>query len=114
MDEVVQHEVDAGRADLDDADLLLGRGTERPSVPRVEGTIDLLKELIANIPDHYRPGPLCMLSWLQWSMGRGSAAGTAADMALEVDPKYSMALLLNTMYNAGMLPEWAFASEAAV
>ncbi|MDJ0336019.1 DUF4192 family protein [Salinibacterium sp. G-O1] len=109
MDEVVQREVDAGRIDLDDSNNLLGgKGSRRPNVPRVKGCIELLKELIANIPDHYRPGPLCMLSWLQWSLGRGSAAGTASDMALAIDPNHSMALLLNTMLDAGMLPEWVY------
>lgn len=111
MDEVVQREVEAGRVDLNDANLLAGRGTRRPNVPRVEGSIDLLKHLIANIPDRYRPGPLCMLSWLQWSLGRGSAAGAASAMALAIDPKHSMALLLNTMLAAGMLPDWAFSGD---
>ncbi|WP_309616642.1 DUF4192 family protein [Salinibacterium sp.] len=111
MDEVVQREIDAGRVDVDDVNLLAGHGTRRPNVPRVQGTIDLLKQLIANIPDRYRPGPLCMLSWLQWSLGRGSAAGAASDMALAIDPKHSMALLLNAMLSAGMLPEWAFSGS---
>lgn len=113
MDEVVQRELDAGRVERDDADLLMGRGVGRPNVPRVEGTIDLLKHLIGNIPDRFRPGPLCMLSWLQWSMGRGSAAVVASDMALAIDPGYGMAQVLTTMYAAGMAPEWNYSGGAA-
>jgi Domain of unknown function (DUF4192) len=113
MDEVVQVEIDAGRVDVDDVNLLAGHGTRCPNIPRVKGTIELLKHLIANTPDRYRSGPLCMLSWLQWSLGRSSAAGAASEMALAIDPKHSMALLMNAMIDAGMLPEWAFSGGSS-
>ena len=109
MDEVVQHEISEGRIDPDaDDNLLGGHSARQPNVPRVEKTIDLLKQLIANTPDPYRPGPLCMLSWLQWSLGRGSAAAIAADLALAIEPDHGMARLLHAMYRAGLTPEWAY------
>jgi len=50
-----------------------------------------------------------MLSWLYWSLGRGSAAGSFVDRALDIDPAHSMAQLLHTIYGTGMVPEWAYA-----
>lgn len=111
MDDVVRRAIAEGVVDPDDDEasyLLAGQGTRRPSRERVLGVIDLLRYLIAHTPDRYRVGPLCLVSWLSWSLGRGTAAGTFVDMALKINPSHSMATLLYSMYATGMLPEWAY------
>ena len=115
MDEVVIAEIDAGRSNLhsETADLLMGQSERRPDIERVKAAIDVLSVLIANVREHYRVPLLCMLAWLSWSLGRGSAAGSFVDMALELEPDYSMAQLLHTLFAGGRIPEWAFSETDA-
>lgn len=110
MDEVVVAEIEAGRSKLrsETADLLIGESARRPDVARTTAAIDLLSVLVANVHEDYRVAPLCMLAWLSWSLGRGSAAGTFVNMALELEPDYGMAQLLHTLFAGGRIPEWAF------
>jgi hypothetical protein len=91
--------------------VLGGRGSRRPDVSRVEAIIPELKHLIANAPDRYLPGPLCMLSWFHWSLGMGSAAGSFIDRALDIDPEHSMARVLHDLYATGMVPDWAYSGS---
>lgn len=89
------------------AELILGRGPA-PDRERVEAAIALLTALIARADDGMRPAPLCMLAWLTWARGRGSAAGKHVDEVRAIDPEYGMAQLLDTMLNAAALPDWIF------
>lgn len=93
--------------------LLTGFSRERPDPYRVERGIELLRLLTAHSPRAARPGPLCMLAWLSWTLGRGSVAGIFVDHALAIDPGYSMAHTLGAMFDAGHLPEWAWAEPDA-
>ncbi len=111
MDDVVRAEIAAGRRSLEDDDfskLLMGVGTMRPDVRRMESTITKLKRIVALAPAHYRLGPLCILAWLLWGRGLGSAAGHFVDSALAIDPEYGMALVLRTIFSSGRLPEWVY------
>jgi hypothetical protein len=110
MDDVVRAEIAAGRTRLDDeiSGLLMGVGRIRPDAERTARMIGLFRELIAMAPVADRPGPLCILAWLLWARGLGSAAGVHIDQALEIDPGYGMAQLLHTMCSHGRMPEWAF------
>lgn len=114
MDDVVLAEVAAGRRTLDDefSGLLMGMGTMRPDVHRMEGAITKLKRVIALATPGQRPAPLCILAWLLWGRGLGSAAGHFVDSALAIDPEYGMALVLRTLFSSGRLPEWAYAGAA--
>lgn len=110
MDDIVRAEQEAG-AGGDPAgtgDLMLGLSSERPDPDRVEQAIRLLKTIVALAPRRARPAPLCMLAWLSWALGRGSVAGIFIDQALALDPGYSMARLLCTLFSSGRLPEWAY------
>ena len=89
--------------------LMLGLTNERPDPDRIERSIELFKAVAAMAPRSARPAPLCMLAWLSWALGRGSVAGIFIDQALAIDRQYSMALLLNTLFCSGHLPEWAYA-----
>jgi hypothetical protein len=91
------------------ADLMMGMTRHRPDPDRIERAISLLKVLVAMAPKSARPAPLCMLAWLSWALGRGSIAGIFIDRALDIDGRYSLALLLHTLFGSGHLPEWAYA-----
>lgn len=111
LDDIVAAEISEGRQPADSefiGSLMMGQTTERPDLERVQRAIVLLKRLVSLAPRRSRPAPLCMLAWLSWSLGRGSAAGLFVDQALTIDPGYGMARLLLTMFGTGMLPEWAF------
>ena len=88
--------------------LMLGKGP-RPDPSRVVQAITLLRRLVAVAEPHAQPAPLCMLVWLNWALGRGSAAGAHLDAVRLIDPRYSMAEVLGTILGNGLLPEWAFA-----
>lgn len=89
-------------------DIVIGHVAERPDVDRVKRGIALLTRLVSLAPKKMRPAPLCMLAWLNWTLGLGSVAGLHVDRALKIDPHYGMGLLLDTMLASGHLPEWAF------
>lgn len=90
------------------ARLLVGQTTLRPGRPRIERAVEVVRRAIADAPRDRRPGPLCILAWLLWALGRGSAAGAILDAALELDPGHTMAMLLLRHLGSGALPEWAF------
>lgn len=90
-------------------DLMLGFGPP-PELSRMRRAIALLRRLVAIAEPHAQPAPLCMLTWLNWALGRGSAAGAHLDAVRAIEPRYGMAEVLGTMLNNGMLPEWAFAA----
>lgn len=89
------------------AELMLGRGP-CPDLVRVTLAIALLTRVIALADDADRPAPLCMLAWLNWARGRGSAAGAHVDEVRSIAPDYSMGELLDAMFSRGLMPEWIF------
>lgn len=93
--------------------LLTGFSRERPDPDRVERGLEMLAVLVTHAPRAARPAPLCMLAWLSWTLGRGSVAGIFIDKVLAIDPGYSMAHTLGVMFDAGHLPEWAWAVPEA-
>ena len=95
--------------DAQAAELMMGHGP-RPSTERIEAAIALLTTLISRTDDTHRKAPLCMLAWLNWALGRGSAAGIHIDEVLAIDSKYGMGELLDTLFSSGTLPEWLFIS----
>lgn len=109
MDDVVRAEVAAGRRDLDDelSALLWGKGRVRPDIDRINRTIAWLRTATANVPTTLQPPLLCMLGWLCWARGLGSVAGAYVDEALEIDPYYGMADLLDALLASGRVPDWA-------
>ncbi|WP_022888437.1 DUF4192 family protein [Agromyces italicus] len=113
VDELVSGELAAGSGEAVSellARLIMGQTGLRPERPRVERAIEVLRGLIAVAPESHRVGPLCIMAWLLWGLGRGSAAGVLLDAALELDPAHTMAGLLDRYLGSGALPEWAFTS----
>ncbi|HEY4269543.1 MAG TPA: DUF4192 family protein [Galbitalea sp.] len=87
--------------------LMLGIGP-RPDPGRVLAGIELLRRLTPLLDDQQQLAPLCMLAWLNWALGHGSAAGDYLDRAVRIDPAYGMAEVLGTMLGNGIMPDWAF------
>ena len=94
------------------AELMLGRGPS-PDADRIERAASLLTALISRADDADRVAPLCMLAWLAWARGRGSAAGVHIDEARAIAPDYSMGRLLDTLFSTGAMPEWIFTAPDA-
>jgi hypothetical protein len=72
-----------------------------------DSTIDaesLVRELVTRLPEPYDAAPLFLFGWIQWRLGNGTLAGTAAERALESDPRYSAANLLLTAVRHGLDP----------
>lgn len=88
-------------------DVFLGRGPT-PDTERLRCALSVAREAAARAPRHSRPAPLTVAAWLSWALGRASHAGRYLEMVREIDPRYSLAALLETMIGGAMLPEWAF------
>ncbi|WP_431867274.1 DUF4192 domain-containing protein [Microbacterium paraoxydans] len=87
--------------------VFLGRGPA-PDGERLRAALHAVRHATALAPRAARPGPLTVAAWLSWALGRATHAGRYLDMAREIDPGYSLALLLDTMMCGAVLPEWAF------
>lgn len=109
MDDVVLAEIAAGRLDPDDEidGLLLGRGRLRPDAERIERMRELLGALSVRLVERRVLNPLCMLVWLSWSVGHGTAAGHYLDLARSIDPRHGMTEVLGTLLDRVPFPEWA-------
>jgi hypothetical protein len=92
-------------------DLMLGMGPQ-PDPERIHRGIELLRTVVSRADDAERPPLLCMLTWLNWALGRGTAAGRYIDEARAIRPDYGMVEVLDTMLSNGILPEWAFAGAS--
>jgi hypothetical protein len=87
--------------------VFLGRGPT-PDTDRLRSALSVVREAAARAPRSVRCAPLTAAAWLSWALGRASHAGRYLEMVREIDPRYSLAVLLETMIGAAMLPEWAF------
>ncbi|KJL21374.1 hypothetical protein RN51_02391 [Microbacterium oxydans] len=91
----------------DVGEVFLGRGPT-PDIERLRRALTVAREAAARAPRLARPAPLTVAAWLSWALGRASHAGRYLEMVREIDPRYSLAALMETMIGAAMLPEWAF------
>ncbi|MCS3442425.1 DUF4192 domain-containing protein [Microbacterium phyllosphaerae] len=99
---------DARTAVPDDlGDVFLGRGPS-PDPDRLRRALTLARATAARAPLASRPGPLTAAAWLSWALGRASHAAHYLELVREIDPRYGLAAMLDTMINAAVLPEWAF------
>lgn len=65
---------------------------------------DSLASIVSGSPRHLVAPAATLLSILRWQIGDGSRAGAAVELALEGDPTYSLADLVNRCLLAGMHP----------
>ncbi|HSV67423.1 MAG TPA: DUF4192 domain-containing protein [Mycobacteriales bacterium] len=66
--------------------------------------LELWRELARRVPAGYRVAPLFLTGWAAWRDGAGPLARIAVDRALELDPTYSAALLLDQTLSLGLDP----------
>jgi hypothetical protein len=100
------HEGESAGA-LETSNMMLGEGP-RPDSDRIESALAIVKALAAVAPRGQRPPLFCILGWLSWALGRSSVAARFVESAVEIDPSYGFAEILQMMLARGMLPEWAF------
>jgi hypothetical protein len=93
--------------------LFLGQGPA-PDIDRIRLALSVVREAAARAPRAMRPAPLTAAAWLSWALGRASHAAHYLALVREIDPRYSLAALLETMIAGAMLPEWAFRRSSAV
>ena len=83
----------------------------------------LWTDVVRHAELRYVPAPACLLAFTAWQSGDGALANVAIARALDVDPSYTMALLLLEAVSGGlppsaarlpMTPEEVAASYAAV
>lgn len=92
--------------------LFLGQGPT-PDLDRLRLALSVVREAAARAPRNARPAPLTAAAWLSWALGRATHAARYLELVREIDPRYSLAALLETMIAGAMLPEWAFRRSAA-
>lgn len=113
MDEIVERELREGDVDPHDlaaAALLMGTGPG-PDRERVRLATVALGRSAALAPVEARPPVLTVLAWCWWSLGVASVAAHFLGEALRIDPRYSMANLYRTAFEARAVPDWVL--EAA-
>jgi hypothetical protein len=67
----------------------------------------LWTDLVRGAADPWVPAPAALLAFTAWQCGEGALASIAIDRALACDPRYSMALLLREILDAGVPPSAA-------
>jgi len=72
-------------------DVITGQSEAVPDPERVEAAIHLMDNLMQWTADRHRPPLLLAQAWLHWMQGRTLDAESYLDMAVEVDPDYTMA-----------------------
>lgn len=87
--------------------VFLGQGPA-PDADRLRRALAVVREAAARAPRASRPAPLTAAAWLSWALGRATHAGHYLGLVREIDPHYSLAVLLESMIGGAMLPEWAF------
>ncbi len=74
---------------------------------RAEAHLRLWTDVIKGAASDYVPAPAALLAFTAWQAGNGALAAVAVDRALAADPRYSMALLLSGVLQAGLPPSAA-------
>jgi hypothetical protein len=107
-DELAVQEIRKGGGADREVSMILGDWPEAPDPDRLHAAQDAVAQIAAHCPSWVRPPVLCILGWLCWAAGGGSAAGEHLTQALKLDPGLRMASLLLTLVSTGKLPEWGF------
>lgn len=93
--------------------VLVGGHDGTPDWKTINRAADLFKMLLPFSSGSSSAALLTMLSWIEWTKGRGSHAQSYLDKCLELDSKYKLAVLLEQLFATGRLPQWATKPETA-
>jgi hypothetical protein len=66
--------------------------------------VSLWTDVLRRVPPGYVPAPACLLAFAAWRAGQGALASVAVARALEADPAYSMAVLLDEVLRYALPP----------
>ncbi|MFJ7751840.1 DUF4192 domain-containing protein [Arthrobacter sp. NPDC097144] len=83
--------------------VFMGQHPERPDWSRVDACEVLLVQLLACTPTADRAPLFSALGWLAWYKGQGSLAADYLAKAMESEPGYRLAELLDEMLRTGLL-----------
>jgi hypothetical protein len=83
---------------------LVGQIDER-GTRSVEPVIDALCALVRMAPSTHVAPVASLIAVLAWQCGNGALASVALDRALEAEPEYSLALLIDAMVSNGVPPQ---------
>ena len=107
LDAQLSYAVGGSSIPSDLGEVFLGRGPH-PDPDRLRVALTVVRNAAARAPRASRPAPLTAAAWLSWALGRSTHAAEYLQRATEIDSTYSLALLLRTMIDAAVLPEWTF------
>lgn len=62
------------------------------------------RDVLRRVEDRYAPAPASLLAMAAYTAGDGGLANVALERALTADPRYSMAILLRKVIDAGIPP----------
>ncbi|MCC3270456.1 DUF4192 domain-containing protein [Arthrobacter gengyunqii] len=93
--------------------VFMGQHPERPDWSRVDACEVLLVQLLAYTPAADRAPLFSALGWLAWYKGKGSLAAAYLAKALESEPGYRLAELLDEMLRTGLLAKTATNASTA-
>lgn len=80
---------------------------QRPDARRCGAARAVLEAMVGHAPRAAHAPALTLLAVLAWWAGDGARAGILVDRALDADPGYRLALLVDQALRAGMPPGWA-------
>ncbi|MGO1319018.1 MAG: DUF4192 family protein [Galactobacter sp.] len=107
-DDLAMRDLAEGRGMERDVSMIMGDWPDPPDPDRLNRAQEVVAHIAAHCPTWARPPVLCMLGWLYWAAGGGTAAAAHLMDALRLDPSLRMAALLLALVNSGKLPEWGF------
>ncbi|WP_051712333.1 DUF4192 domain-containing protein [Spirillospora albida] len=73
-----------------------------PDAP--DTVIAFWRDVLRRVEDRYAPAPASLLAMAAYTAGDGGLANVALERALAADPRYSMAILLRRVIDAGIPP----------
>jgi hypothetical protein len=94
-------------------DTVLGSGARAPDDSALRCAVDLLRYLVACVPEPIAPPALAILAWLEWARGRGSVSAAYLDAADRIDPDYRLTRLLRAAVQHRLVPDWLGADSVA-
>ncbi len=99
-----------GRNGLDaesGAAVLFGSDTGAPDPEGLRPLRGVLTSVVEHMPPRRAVPALTLLACLAWWEGDGARAGVLAGQALELDPRYRLAVLVADVLSRGVAPAWA-------
>jgi Domain of unknown function (DUF4192) len=80
---------------------------QREPDPVLEDAVErLLVDLCVRVEGPLACGPLTVLAWHSWARGEGALARIAVDRARAEDPTYRLAVLLSSVLDHALAPDW--------